>query len=112
MRRNDMVIFNGTENLCQNNKKRNELALVMMSVCGLRCSMNEVNLISIDEFNATHFRTTFQTFFCDNGSKVTTFSASKKLFGVFSGGSLKTRVEVKHNTGTSCFESDLSIQRQ
>jgi hypothetical protein len=37
-----MVIFNGTENMCVKKKKTNELSLVMMSVCGLRCSMEEV----------------------------------------------------------------------
>lgn len=53
----------------------------------------------------------FQNSFCDDGSKIVTFSTTKKLFGIVGGDSLKTRVVVKHDTGTSCFETDLSIRR-
>lgn len=54
----------------------------------------------------------FQSSFCDGGTKIVTFSTTKKLFGIVGGDSLKTRVVVKHDTGTSCFETDLSIRRQ
>lgn len=49
--------------------------------------------------------------FCDNGSKVVTFSASKKLFSLVGGDSLKIRATVKHDTGSSCFDADLSIKQ-
>jgi hypothetical protein len=44
IKKNRMVLYNGTENLCRKRKVQNELSLVMMSVCGLRCSMAAVKL--------------------------------------------------------------------
>lgn len=110
MKRNNMIIFNGTENLCQKQKKQSELTRVMMSACGLKCAMKKVKLQNTFQKTFLIFFT-LQTSFCDKGNKVVTFDASKKLFPLVGGGLLNIRVAVKHDTGKSCFESDLSIYR-
>ncbi|CRL00571.1 CLUMA_CG013831, isoform A [Clunio marinus] len=56
LRRNGITIYNGTQNLCQKSKK-NELSRVIMSVFGLRCSME-------------------QKIFCDNGKKLLTLTSN------------------------------------
>lgn len=65
MRRQNMIIYNGTENLCQKKKRRNELALVMMSSCGLRCAMQEASVLYIQELNK-YFSQIFFIFFSRN----------------------------------------------
>lgn len=75
-----MVIFNGTENLCQKKKKQNELALVMMSVCGLRCSMKEVIRKILLQWNSLNLLILFSGFVLRWRSKNCDIFINQKTF--------------------------------
>jgi hypothetical protein len=53
----------------------------------------------------------FQGVFCDDGNKVVTFTTTKRILAVIGSGTLRIHVQAKHDSGSSCFEAELSIRK-
>lgn len=106
-----MVLFNGTLNFCQSSKKISELAKIVMSLSGLKCSMSEV---CINRFFVIHNSCNFifQGSFCNKDLKVLTLTTLKRMLKMIpKKDPILVRHVVKHDTGTSCFEAELVLKR-
>lgn len=90
------TIFESSFQICDKKTKVKEMQKLMLSIFGIpsRCPI-----------------TTSQTF-CYNGTKIVTFSgATQRFLPIFFGEGMDAvvKVNVIHDTGTSCFEAELSV---
>ncbi|CRL00570.1 CLUMA_CG013830, isoform A [Clunio marinus] len=99
--KNNLLILNMTHGICQM-KKENEIIRGILLTQGITGCPKEEFFLTI------HFP--LQGSFCKENLKIFSFAKKLKLVRLIGSGKAFARNEIKHDTGTSCVESEFEIK--